>query len=97
MNFIADTRQSPAQVGLPDYLASVKRVERGISDMAATNMRAQQGTVGDYNELRNEGILKLEDVFRALASERVPQIEPLHFITKGIYEGVFSLFKSHAR
>ena len=64
-------------------MASLKRVERALSQMTATNLRANQQTIGDFNELLSEGSNKLQDLFKAALLEDVQKVEPLHFITKG--------------
>ena len=66
-------------------MASLKRVERALSQMTATNLRANQQTIGDFNELLSEGSNKLQDLFKAALLEDVQKVEPLHFITKGGY------------
>ena len=63
-------------------MASLKRVERALSQMTATNIRANQQAIGDFNELLSEGSNKLQDLFRTALLEDVQKIEPLHYITK---------------
>ena len=64
-------------------MASLKRVERALSQMTATNLRANQQTIGDFNELLSHGSNRLQDLFKAALLEDVQKVEPLHFITKG--------------
>ena len=71
-------------------MASLKRVERALSQMTATNLRANQQAIGDFNELLSEGSNRLQDLFKAALLEDVQKVEPLHFITKGAYSTPFS-------
>lgn len=66
-------------------MASLKRVERALSLMTTTNLRANQQAIGDFNELLSEGSNRLQDLFKAALLEDVQKVEPLHFITKGGY------------
>ena len=66
-------------------MASLKRVERALSQMTATNLRANQQAIGDFNELLSEGSNRLQDLFKAALLEDVQKVEPLHFITKGAW------------
>lgn len=50
--------------------------------MTATNIRANQQAIGDFNELLSEGSNKLQDLFRTALMENVQKVEPLHYITK---------------
>ena len=75
-------RDGPDAVGLTEYLASLKRVDRTLSQMSATNLRVNQQAIGDFNELLSEGNNKLQNLFRSLLTEDVRPVEPLHFITK---------------
>lgn len=74
---------SPAKVGLTEYTASLKRVDRALSQMTATNLRANQQAVGDFNELLNEGSVNLQGLFRSALHEFTKPVEPLHYLTKG--------------
>lgn len=77
------SNSSPAKVGLAEYMASLKRVERALSQMTTTNLRANQQAIGDFNELLSEGSNRLQDLFRDALSDNDRPVEPLHFITKG--------------
>lgn len=50
--------------------------------MTASNMKVQQQTIGDFNELLSEGSIKLQELFRSILSEQLHPVEPLHYITK---------------
>ena len=73
----------PTKVGLNEYLSSLKRIDRILSQLSATNLRVNQQAVGDYNELLSEGSQQLQTVFRSILLENVQPVEPLHFLTKG--------------
>lgn len=77
------TKFSPAQVGLTEYLNSLKRVNRALTEMGTTNMRANQQAIGDFNELLAEGCNKLEEVYRSVLLEYSQPLEPLHYLTRG--------------
>lgn len=74
---------SPTKVGLTEYLASLKRVDRALSQMTATNLRANQQAIGDFNELLSEGRDNLQGLFRSSLQEYAKPVEPLHYLTKG--------------
>ncbi|KAL9028508.1 MAG: hypothetical protein Q9196_003135 [Gyalolechia fulgens] len=77
-------RAGPERVGLPDYLASLKRVDRALSQMSSTNLRFNQQAIGDFNELLAEGDSQLQALFRSTLAENVQPVEPLHYITKNL-------------
>lgn len=77
-------RAGPERVGLPDYLASLKRVDRSLSQMSSTNLRVNQQAIGDFNELLSEGNNNLQALFRSILVEDVQPVEPLHYLTKEI-------------
>ena len=72
----------PNKVGLVEYLASLKRIDRAVAEMSAKKMRVNQQAIGDYSELLSEGSTQLQNRFRAILSEDLQPIEPLHYITK---------------
>lgn len=75
-------RAGPGAVGLTEYLASLKRIDRTLSEMSATNLRVNQQAIGDFNELLSEGNNMLQSLFRSLLTEDIRPVEPLHYITK---------------
>ncbi|KAI4110073.1 MAG: hypothetical protein L6R37_000206 [Teloschistes peruensis] len=77
-------RAGPERVGLPDYLASLKRIERSLEQMSSTNLRVNQQAIGDFNELLGEGNNQLQTLFRSILSEKLHPVEPLHYLTKEI-------------
>lgn len=78
----ADCSCSPAKVGLTEYMASLKRVNRALCQMTATNIRANQQAIGDFEKLLNEGSTTLQGLFRSTLLEYAKPVEPLHYITK---------------
>ncbi|KAL8929213.1 MAG: hypothetical protein Q9208_001296 [Pyrenodesmia sp. 3 TL-2023] len=72
----------PERTGLPDYLASLKRVDKALSQMSSTNFRINQQAIADFNQILSEGSSRLQDLFRSTLAESVQPVEPLHFITK---------------
>ncbi|KAL8727288.1 MAG: hypothetical protein Q9181_005763 [Wetmoreana brouardii] len=77
-------RAGPDRVGLPDYLASLKRIDRSLSQMSSTNLRVNQQAIGDFKELFNDGNNQLQALFRSILVEDVQPVEPLHYLTKEI-------------
>ncbi|KAL8829224.1 MAG: hypothetical protein Q9170_006268 [Blastenia crenularia] len=77
-------RADPDRVGLPDYLASLKRIDRALCQMSSTNLRINQQAIGDFNELLAEGNNQLQALFRSTLAENVQPVEPLHYITKDL-------------
>lgn len=75
-------RGGPGAVGLTEYLASLRRVDRTLSQLSASNLRVNQQAIGDYNELLSQGNNMLQSLFRSLLTEDIRPVEPLHYITK---------------
>lgn len=73
----------PEKAGLPNYLASIKRLNKALNEMQASNLRANQQTMADLARLIKTGNNQLESHFDTLLRAETPRsIEPLHFITK---------------
>lgn len=51
--------------------------------MTASNLRANQQAIGDFNELLDEGGHRLQEFSRSVLLEGSQVVEPLHYITKG--------------
>jgi exocyst complex protein 7 len=62
----------------------MKRVEKALADLNATNLRSNQKAMADFNTILNIGSLKLQDTFRAELNQHATPIEPLHYLTKGM-------------
>lgn len=76
-------RVGPDKAGLPNYLASIKRLTKSLTDMQASNLRANQQTMTDLARLIKSGNTQLENHFDNLLRAETPRsIEPLHYITK---------------
>jgi exocyst complex protein 7 len=76
-------RMGPEKAGLPNYLASIKRLNKALGDMKASNLRSTQQTVTELQRLVKLGNTQLENSFDKLLRNETPRaIEPLHFITK---------------
>ncbi|KAL2259029.1 hypothetical protein VTK26DRAFT_7441 [Humicola hyalothermophila] len=76
-------RMGPDKAGLPNYLASIKRLNKALGDMKASNLRSTQQTVAELQRLVKLGNTQLENSFDKLLRNETPRtIEPLHFITK---------------
>ena len=76
-------RQGPEKAGLANYLNSIKRLNKALGDMKASNLRANQQTITDLQRLIVLGNTQLESSFdKILRSETPRSVEPLNFITK---------------
>ncbi|KEZ46510.1 Exocyst complex protein EXO70 [Scedosporium apiospermum] len=76
-------RAGPDKIGLSNYLASMKRLNKSLADMKASNLRANQQTMTDLTRLVKFGNNLLESHFQKLVQgETPPKVEVLNFITK---------------
>lgn len=73
----------PQKVGLTAYLASLKRVNEGLSVLKQSNLRSSQKVVQQMTGLLKAGSMQLEELFRQSLAEDSQSVEPLHYITKG--------------
>ena len=77
-------RSGPRNSGLNQYLGALKRVDRALTDLTATNLRANQQAITECHGLLSTGTNQLLDLYRSSLSDEDQQIEPLHFLTKGL-------------
>ena len=76
-------RAGPDKAGLSNYLSSLKRLGKSLADMQASNLRANQQTIGDLARLIKSGNTQLEGHFDKLLRGETPRlIEPLQYVTK---------------
>ena len=73
----------PQKVGLTAYLASLKRVNEGLTVLKQSNLRSSQKAVQQMTGLLKAGSMQLEELFRQSLAEDSQPVEPLHYITKG--------------
>ncbi|CAH0050049.1 unnamed protein product [Clonostachys solani] len=84
-------RSGPDRAGLPNFLASMKRLNKSYNDMQISNLRANQRTMADLGRLIQSGNSQLEGYFDHLLRSDTPRtVEPLHYITKDKPFPVFS-------
>src|SRR3569833_3337691 len=77
-------RMGPEKAGLSNYLGSIKRLNKALGDMKASNLRSTQQTVADLQRLIKSGNTQLENHFDKLLRGETPrEIEPLHYIAGG--------------
>ncbi|KAI9894043.1 MAG: exocyst complex component exo70 [Vezdaea aestivalis] len=76
--------QAGPHAGLSDFLAAMKRVNRSLSQLKATNLGAHRTAIDELTALSKDGSRKLEVIFKDLVREDSRPVEPLHYITKGI-------------
>ncbi|KAL8859292.1 MAG: hypothetical protein Q9178_004230 [Gyalolechia marmorata] len=77
-------RAGPHPDGIKDYLASLQRIGRALSQMSSTNLRINQQAIGDFNELLSEGSSQLQALYRSILTENLQPVEPLHYLVKKI-------------
>lgn len=77
-------RTGPQKAGLSDYLGSMKRINRSLTQLKATNLGAHRLAISELSDLLKSGSRNLEDVFRTILREDLRVVEPLHYITKGL-------------
>lgn len=87
-------RAGPRTSGINQYLGALKRVDKALSDLTATNLRSNQQTISEFHGLLSTGVNQLLDLYRSSLQEEDHQIEPLHFLTKGLNFPIFSSDKS---
>lgn len=87
-------RAGPRASGINQYLGALKRVDKALSDLTATNLRSNQQTISEFHGLLSTGVNQLLELYRSSLQEEDHQIEPLHFVTKGLSFPVFSSDKS---
>jgi exocyst complex protein 7 len=76
-------RMGPEKAGLNQYLGSIKRLNKALSNMKASNLRSAQQTIADLQRLVKSGNTALENHFDKLLRAETPRsIEPLHYVTK---------------
>lgn len=73
----------PESVGLSQYLSALKRVDKALKDLTATNLKSNQKAITEFSLLLTTGSGKLQDMFRAALRDHVSPLEPLHYLTKG--------------
>lgn len=62
----------------------MKRVERALKDLNATNLRSNQKAISEFNSLLGTGNTKLQDLLRKELDPHTHAIEPLHYVTKDL-------------
>ncbi|KAK6852586.1 exocyst complex protein EXO70 [Apiospora arundinis] len=76
-------RQGPDKAGLSNYLNSIQRLSKALTEMQTSNLRANQQTMADLQRLIKNGNGQLENYFDKLLRDETPRsLEPLHYITK---------------
>lgn len=77
-------RAGPRNSGLGQYLTALKRVDRALTDLTATNLRSNQQTISDCHGLLSTGVNQLLDLYRSSLADEDQSVEPLHYLTKGL-------------
>lgn len=75
-------RSPPDANNLGPYLNSIQRVNKAISELKTTNMKANQQAMQELNRLVQVGNRELEHIFQRILQEDAAPVEPLNFITK---------------
>lgn len=77
-------RAGPRNSGLNQYLGALKRVDRALSDLTASNLRSNQQTISEFHGLLSTGVNQLLELYRSSLADGENSIEPLHFLTKSL-------------
>ncbi|GAD94533.1 exocyst complex component Exo70, putative [Paecilomyces variotii No. 5] len=77
-------RAGPESAGLSQYLSALKRVDKALKDLTATNLKSNQKAISEFSSLLTTGSGKLQDMFRAALRDHVSPVEPLHYLTKDL-------------
>lgn len=64
-------------------MSSLKRVNKALSELQASNLKSNQQAASELSRLLNNGNQQLEGVFERTLSEDAQKIEPLQYLTKG--------------
>jgi exocyst complex protein 7 len=73
---------SPEKAGLSNFMSSVKRVNKALTELKQTNLRSNQQAMADLSRLLKSGHTQLEAHFQKLLQDESRPLEPLHYITK---------------
>lgn len=82
-------RAGPRNSGVNQYLGALKRIDRALSDLTATNLRSNQQTISDFHGLLSTGVNQLLELYRSSLANEDASIEPLHYLTKDLAFPVF--------
>lgn len=66
-------------------MASLRRVEQNLLQLQSVNLRANLDAVAQLSELLAHGGEQLKLLFESMLGTDANTIEPLHYITKGVY------------
>ncbi|KAL1851599.1 exocyst complex component exo70 [Paecilomyces lecythidis] len=77
-------RAGPESAGLSQYLSALKRVDKALKDLTATNLKSNQKAISEFSSLLTTGSGKLQDMFRTALRDHVSPVEPLHYLTKDL-------------
>lgn len=87
-------RAGPRSAGLNQYLSALKRVDKALTDLTATNLRSNQQTISECHGLLSTGVNQLLDLYRSSLSDEDQSVEPLHYITKRLDFPTFTADKA---
>lgn len=75
-------KAGPNSSGLQQYLGALRRIDKALGDLSATNIRSNQQAISDYHALLTTGVNQLQDLYRTSIDEDSVRVEPLHYVTK---------------
>lgn len=87
-------RAGPRNSGLNQYLGALKRIDRALSDLTATNLRSNQQTISEFHVLLSTGVNQLLELYRSSLTSEDASVEPLHYLTKDLAFPVFTQEKA---
>ena len=78
-------RDGPSKAGVAAYIASLARVETILAELTSKPLKVNEAATNELRALHSQGNTKLQQLFESVLKEQKEKIEPLHFITKGMY------------
>ena len=84
-------RDGPSKAGVSAYMASLARVETMLAELTSKPLRVNEGATNELRALHSQGNTKLQQLFESILKEQKAKIEPLHFITKGMFSNIIVL------
>ena len=75
-------RDGPDRVGLPNYLACLRRVEAKYEQLSRTAARVNQDAARELSQLLMYGAKRLQEMFDDVLKGSSDKVEPLQYITR---------------
>ena len=75
-------REGPERVGLPNYLACLRRIEGRYDQLNRSNVRVNQDAAREMSQLLTFGAKRIQELFEDTLKSVSEKVEPLQFITR---------------